>query len=174
MKPVTYQDFVIRSWQPSDRQAVAALVRVVLAEYGMGFEPDHTDRDAIHVESAYWQTGGEFWVVEKAGAIVGSGGFHPIDRGEHSAELRKMFLLREARGVGLGKFLLHHLEQAAFKQGVQQMWLETATVLKEAVQLYETNGYHPPTGEHAQGSVPRCDRLYVKTLGKAHPNMATT
>ena len=33
----TYRNFVIRPWQPSDRQAVADLARTVLAEYGMGF-----------------------------------------------------------------------------------------------------------------------------------------
>jgi putative acetyltransferase len=164
VKSVTYQDFVIRGWQPGDRQAVADLVRIVLAEYGMTFEPDQTDRDAIQVEEAYWQTGGEFWVVEKAGAIVGSGGFHPIKRGKNGVELRKMFLLPDVRGVGLGRFLLQHLEQSALQKGFQQMWLETATVLKEAVQLYERNGYHPPMGDDAKGCVQRCDRIYVKTL----------
>ncbi|MGJ3252509.1 MAG: GNAT family N-acetyltransferase [Elainellaceae cyanobacterium] len=160
---LSYQDYQIRPWQPGDRQLVADLVRTVLGEYGMSFDPDHTDRDAVHIEDAYWNTGGEFWVIEWNGKLVGSGGFHPIERGEQSVELRKMFLLPEARGHGLGQFLLEQIEKAAIAKGFKHMWLETATVLTEAVRLYEKNGYRPPA-DNAKGCVARCDRLYVKVL----------
>lgn len=55
-----YRNFVIRDWQPSDRILVSELIRSVLAEYELGWEPEATDRDALQVESAYWATGGEF------------------------------------------------------------------------------------------------------------------
>ncbi|MGF1498581.1 MAG: GNAT family N-acetyltransferase [Elainellaceae cyanobacterium] len=161
-RAIRYRDFVIRPWEPRDRSAVEELVRTVLTEYGLGFEPDQTDRDAIQVEEAYWHTGGEFWVVEHHGIVVGSGGFHPTERGTQGVELRKMFLLPEARGQGLGRYLLQTLETAAARRGYQQMWLETATVLKEAVRLYEQNGYCMPSD--APVCVARCDRVYVKYL----------
>jgi putative acetyltransferase len=160
---IDYQEFLIRDWQPGDRPVVADLVKTVLAEYGMGFEPDHTDWDAVQVEKAYWDVGGEFWVAEKEDEIVGCGGFHPVDRGEQSVELRKMFLRPDVRGRGLGRFLLAQLEDAARAKGFKQMWLETATVLDTAVRLYEQNGYSSPSN-NAGGWVERCDRLYVKNL----------
>lgn len=160
-----YREFVIRAWQPADRQAVARLVEQVLTEFGLGFEPEGTDRDAVQVEAAYWDTGGEFWVVEHQSHIVGSGGYHPCARGEGAVELRKMFLLPEVRHQGLGRRLLRSLEASAAQRGFSELWLETASVLKGAIALYEGSGYLPSTGVETQ----RCDRIYVKRLRPLDP-----
>ena len=134
----------------------------------MGFEPEENDWDVVQVETAYWKTGGEFWVVEYEGRVVGSGGYQPCDRefpGEpsiKSVELRKMFLYGDVRGQGLGHYLLTTLEQSAADKGFTHMWLETAVRMKAAVKLYERNGYQQPpnTDVHVQ----RCDRVYVKPI----------
>lgn len=158
-----YRDFLIRDWQPADRQAAAALITQVLSEYGLATgslaeEPGGADWDVIQVEVAYWATGGEFWVVEQQGHLVGTAGYYPIARGQNAVEIRKMYLLPNARGQGLGRYLLETLEQAIAAKGFQQIWIETASVLKEAVKLYERNGYQPSTGVETA----RCDRVYVK------------
>lgn len=157
----TYRDFLIRDWQPSDREVAAELIRSVLAEYGLGCEPDLADRDVWRVEEAYWQTGGEFWVVEQNGQVVGTAGYYPIQRGDRAVEIRKMYLLPQARGKGLGRYLLQALEQAIHQRGYAQIWIETSTLLKEAIQLYETSGYEPSTGVETA----RCDRVYFKRIG---------
>jgi putative acetyltransferase len=153
-----YQDFLIRSWEPRDRQPAFELISSVLAEYGLTQEPEGADRDVLEVET-YYQNG-EFWVVERDGKLVGTGAYYPIHRGRNAVEIRKMYLLPEVRGVGLGKFLLKELEQAIAAKGFDQIWIETASVLKEAVQLYERNGYQP--GDEVETE--RCDRVYFKDL----------
>jgi len=160
----SYQDFLIRDWQEGDRAAAAGVICQVLGEYGLPWEPQTTDRDAIEVEAHYLKTGGEFWVVERQGEIVGTAAYYPIQRGTKAVEIRKMYLLPSARGRGLGKFLLHQLERAISVAGFQTIWIETASVLKEAVQLYETQNYRVPVGEGTAGWVERCDRVYVKDL----------
>jgi putative acetyltransferase len=158
-----FKDFVIRDWQVGDRTPAAHVIKTVLAEYGLGWEVNCggcSDQDAVEVEKYYLATGGEFWVVERAGAIVGTGGYHPIDRGQQAVEIRKMYLLPAARGQGLGRFLLDQLEQAAAARGFEEVWVETATVLKEAVQLYEKSGYQPKTGTETE----RCDKVYSKAI----------
>ncbi|MEO1619571.1 MAG: GNAT family N-acetyltransferase [Cyanobacteria bacterium J06632_3] len=159
----TFKDFLIRDWQVGDREAAAGVVKTVLAEYGLGWETGCSgcsDQDAVEVEKYYQQAGGEFWVVEAHGQIVGTGGYHPIDRGSQAVEIRKMYLLPAARGHGLGRFLLSQLEQAAAAQGFAEVWVETATVLKEAVRLYEKNGYEPESGVETE----RCDKVYRKAI----------
>jgi putative acetyltransferase len=155
-----YKDFMIRPWQPGDREAAGALIAAVLAEYGLGWDATGSDRDAWEVEACYWETGGEFWVVYQGDRLVGTGGYHPIDREPQAVEIRKMYLHQDVRGQGLGRFLLACLEQAAGERGFDTICLETASVLKEAVGLYESAGYQPVMDV----ATPRCDRAYVKRL----------
>ncbi|WP_016952476.1 GNAT family N-acetyltransferase [Anabaena sp. PCC 7108] len=155
-----YQDFVIRDWEQKEKTQAAEVIRSVLLEYGLDWEPDGADRDVLQVEECYLATGGEFWVIEHQNQIVGTGAYYPIDRGEKAVEIRKMYLLPNVRCLGLGKHLLQQLETAIASRGFEQIWIETASILKAAVKLYENNGYIPTTGVETQ----RCDRIYVKYL----------
>jgi putative acetyltransferase len=155
-----YKDVLIRSWTASDREAVAALVRDVLAEYGLPWEPAGADKDVLEVESFYTAVGGEFWVIEQQGQLVGTAAYYPVERGEKAVEIRKMYLSPAVRGQGLGKYLLQQLEKEIAMRGFREIWIETASVLKEAVKLYESRGYQPATGVET----PRCDRVYIKSI----------
>ncbi|WGV24729.1 GNAT family N-acetyltransferase [Halotia branconii] len=155
-----YQDFLIRNWEVGDRTRAAAVISYVLSEYGLGWEPNGADRDVLQVEDFYLAVGGEFWVIEHQSQIVGTGAYYPVNRGQKAVEIRKMYLLSSVRGLGLGKYLLQQLEAAIASRGFQQIWIETASVLVEAVKLYESNGYQPATGTETA----RCDRVYVKSI----------
>lgn len=155
-----YRDFLLRDWQPNDREAAADVIHSVLNEYNLPWQPEEADKDVCQVEYFYFARGGEFWVVEKQGKLVGTGAYYPIDRGENGVEIRKMYLLPSARGQGLGKYLLEKLEEAIASRGFQQIWIETVSILTEAVKLYESSDYQPTSGVETA----RCDRVYVKYL----------
>jgi len=155
-----FGEFTLRDWHPQDRQEAAEVIGAVLAEYGIDWEPDGADRDVLEVETAYLQRNGAFWVVESQGRLIGTAAFYPVDRGERAVEIRKMYLLPRVRGQGLGRWLLGRLEQEIADQGFQTVWIETASVLKEAVCLYESSGYLPTTGIETE----RCDLIYSKVL----------
>ena len=157
---INYRDFVIRDWEPRDRIAAADVIHFVLTQYKLGWEPEGADRDVLEVEECYLATGGEFWVVEKQGQIVGTSAYYPVSRGNKAVEIRKMYLLSSVRGQGLGKFLLQKLEDAIALRGFEQIWIETASVLVEAVKLYESSGYIPADGVETE----RCDCVFVKFL----------
>ncbi len=155
-----YQDFIIRNWQEKDRTLVATVISSVLSEYGLPWQPEEADKDVLNIEEYYLATGGEFWVIEHQNQIVGTAAYYPINRAEKAVEIRKMYLLPKVRGLGLGKYLLQQLETAIFLRGFAQIWIETASILAEAVKLYESNGYLPTTGVETN----RCDLVYVKYL----------
>jgi putative acetyltransferase len=155
-----YQSFTIRDWRTEDREAAAGVIKTVLEEYGLPWQPELADRDVIEVEEAYLRVGGEFWVVEQDAVIVGTAAYQPITRGNQAVEIRKMYLLPEVRRLGLGRYLLQALEKAIALRDYQEIWLETVTILKEAVELYERNGYEPSTGVETA----RCDLVYLKQL----------
>ncbi len=57
------------------------------------------------------------------------------------AELKRMWVAPEARGIGLGRRLLRELERHARAGGASVVRLETNRALKEAIQLYRSSGY---------------------------------
>jgi putative acetyltransferase len=155
-----YRDCTIRQWKFQDRIGTTAIISSVLSEYNLSWEADGADRDVLDIDTYYVDRGGEFWVVEQNGQLVGTSAFCPCNRGEKAVEIRKMYLLPIARGQGLGRHLLAELERVIAAKGYREIWIETASILKEAVKLYEANGYQPATGIET----PRCDRVYVKSL----------
>ena len=52
------------------------------------------------------------------------------------AELKRMWVAPEARGIGLGRRLLQELERLAREAGVEVLRLETNRALDEAIALY--------------------------------------
>jgi ribosomal protein S18 acetylase RimI-like enzyme len=52
-----------------------------------------------------------------------------------------MWVNPEARGLGIGRRILQHLEQLARERGIRVLRLETNRSLTEAQSLYRTSGY---------------------------------
>jgi putative acetyltransferase len=149
-----------------DGDAVRALIFGVLAEYGLQPDPACTDADLQDLERFYLARGGRFDVlVDVAGRVVGSVGLLPVS--PTVCELRKMYLAATVRGQGFGRLLLDHALSCAGELGFARMVLETASVLREAVALYERYGFRRFTPEHR---VARCDAAYYLDLPPAQPS----
>jgi DNA-binding MarR family transcriptional regulator/GNAT superfamily N-acetyltransferase len=57
------------------------------------------------------------------------------------AEVKRMWVAKQARGLGLGRRLLQELERHARELGVTVLHLETNHTLHEAINLYRESGY---------------------------------
>jgi putative acetyltransferase len=77
----TFKHYTLRDWEPRDRHPAATVIATALEEYGLGWDPEGADRDVLAVEACYLEAGGEFWVIEQSGHIVGTGAYYPIRRG---------------------------------------------------------------------------------------------
>lgn len=82
---------------------------------------------------------GSFLVMRINGRPVGCGGFKPEKSG--AAYIKRMWVSSDARGLGLGRRLLHALEERARDLGYRTFRLETEKSLTEAQQLYRSAGY---------------------------------
>lgn len=151
----------LRNARRGDEAATQALVFGILAEYGLRPDPEGTDRDLYDLEGAYAGAGGWFAVlVDAADQVRASVGLMPVGNG--TVELRKMYLDRALRGRGLGRHLLDRALGEARRRGFRRMTLETASVLREAVALYERHGFR--RSSHAP-QVCRCDLTMERELG---------
>jgi GNAT superfamily N-acetyltransferase len=63
------------------------------------------------------------------------------DAGRRRGELKRMFVVEEARGRGIARELLERLEDEARALGYDELWLESGTPQFEALALYESAGY---------------------------------
>ena len=61
--------------------------------------------------------------------------------GREPAELKRMWVSPDARGLGLGRRLLSSLERSAAEAGASAVRLETNGALREAIALYRDAGY---------------------------------
>jgi DNA-binding MarR family transcriptional regulator/GNAT superfamily N-acetyltransferase len=80
-----------------------------------------------------------FLVARLRGEPVGCGGLKLTLR--KPAELRRMWVSDDVRGLGIGRRLLTELEAGARRAGVGAVRLETNRSLTEAIGLYRASGY---------------------------------
>jgi GNAT superfamily N-acetyltransferase len=96
---------------------------------------------------------GVFLVVRgDDGAAVACGGIARFDT--ERAELKRMYVVPPARGLGLGRRILVELEEAARRLGYTAVVLETGDRQPEALGLYASSGYeripcYPPYDSRA-------------------------
>ena len=82
---------------------------------------------------------GRFVVAYDADVPVGCAGFKRLST--EIAEVKRMYVAPARRGVGLGRRLLQHLEQAARQAGYVATRLDTGDRQPEALALYRDAGY---------------------------------
>jgi molybdate transport system substrate-binding protein len=155
-----FRGHIIRRATASDLQAVRSVVHGVLAEYGLTADPDGIDSDLDDLDRSYFAPGGTFEVaVAPDGSIAGCCGVRATSNG--LCELRKMYLLKDARGFGLGGRLLRRALAFAQGAGYRRMELETASALKEAIAMYAGAGFKPIERKPLAG---RCDQAFALDL----------
>lgn len=151
----------VRSATNDDCENIKKLVYGVLCEYGLEPAPDGIDKDLDNIKANYIERGGLFEVLEnKNGEIVGTIGLYPFD--EKRIELRKMYFAKEIRGKGLGKKMLKRTIKHVEVMNYEQIVLETASVLKEAIGLYKKFGFR----EAIEHRTSRCDKSFYLNLNE--------
>ena len=100
--------YSIRPIEPRDDAAMARIIRTVMPEFGAcgsGFAINDPEVDWMH--RAYSAPRCAYFVVEVDGEVVGGGGVAPLEGGDPEVcELRKMYFLTQARGLGAGAALM--------------------------------------------------------------------
>lgn len=158
--------YVLRAIQTADDPAVAHVIRTVMPELGArgpGFAIHDPEVDAM--TAAYPPPRAVYFVIEVDGVVVGGGGVGPLAGADDgTCELRKMYLMPAARGLGAGKTLLARCVDEARARGYRRMYLETLTGMKTAQSLYQRFGFvRLDAPEGATGHF-GCDRWYALDL----------
>jgi DNA-binding MarR family transcriptional regulator/GNAT superfamily N-acetyltransferase len=103
--------------------------------------PQGYDRAAL---TAPEQVDGAFLLAREQHRPVGCGLWAHL--APDTAEIRHLWIDPAARGLGLGRRLLHALEADAAGRGITTVRLGTHTALTEAISLYRAGGYRQIAG----------------------------
>lgn len=106
---------------------------------------------------------GAFFVGHADGVPAVSGAWRrrtdvEFDGTTNTAEIKRMYVVPSARGLGLARRMLAHLEATAHAAGAEAMILETGEMQPEAIALYLSSGYVviPGFGHYRDSPVNRC------------------
>jgi DNA-binding MarR family transcriptional regulator/GNAT superfamily N-acetyltransferase len=142
---------------PDARRAVQAYLTELSFRFEEGFDPA---RGISATDEEVSPPAGLFLLATLYTEPVGCGvlKFHS----DAPAHLKRMWVAREVRGLGLGRRLLAELEAQAAAHGVRTLQLETHHALNEAISLYRTAGYREVP---AFNDEPYAHHWFEKTIG---------
>ncbi|MEU6277588.1 GNAT family N-acetyltransferase [Streptomyces populi] len=132
---------------PFDHPDAVKLNDQVQAEYA---ERYGDDGDATHMDARMFVPPLGLYLIayDEGDRPVATGGWRTQDENDEGysdgdAELKRMYVVPEARGLGLARRMLAALEEDARAAGRVRMVLETGSKQPEAVALYASSGYEP-------------------------------
>ena len=153
--------------QKSDNQAIAKIIRDTLAEFGANHPGTvYFDSATDTLFEVFQKPKSVYYIAENEdGKIVGGGGIFPTEGLPHdTCELVKMYLLPEARGIGLGKLIIEKCLQTAKENGFGRVYLESMPELKQAVKVYEKFGFTYLCSPMGNSGHFGCDLHMIKNL----------
>lgn len=114
-----------------------------------------------------------FLLARLEGRPVACGALCPCEGGPaHLCEIKRMFVVKDARGKGISRAILWALEEKAASFGYAAVRLETGLRQPEAINLYVKSGYSriPRYGRYANQPMSACFEKKVAPPGAGPPH----
>lgn len=160
------RQYDIREIRRKDNPYLARVIHKVMAEFDLNV-PGSSLQDE-EVKAMYESYAGEralYLVVTSDDEIVGGAGINCLDGADDAVcELKKMYLLPEVRGLGVGEELVERCLEAARNAGYETCYLETVREMTTARSLYEKFGFEPLEKPLGSTGHFRCDRWFARAL----------
>lgn len=160
-------DTSIRPIKEGDNPMLAAIIRKNLEKYRLDipgtayFDPQLECLYQYYAAEPYKRA--YLVAADCKGKVLGGVGIAEFEGFVACAELQKLYLSDQAKGMGLGRRLLEEALRLAAEKGYRSIYLETHSRLTEAVSLYKKAGFvqiePPPCVMHST-----MDLFYKKEL----------
>lgn len=136
-------EILFRPIQSSDNQALARIIRSSIEALHLPTEGTaHSDPTTDDLFQHFQKPNSFYWVAVEGDNVLGGCGIYPSNGlPDGCCELVRYFLLPEARGKGVGLMLLNKSIQKAVEMNYRTMYLESFPDMKEAIKIYELNGF---------------------------------
>lgn len=134
---------IIEVQTPTEMEQIKQLFRVyyrfMIHEHGVDLSYQGIEDELASLPGKYAPPKGRLKLAVEADQPVGCAALRPID--EQLCELKRMYVLPQSRGQGVGKTLAMTLIEEARQIGYRLMRLDTGNFLTSAIKLYESLGF---------------------------------
>ncbi|MCG6201617.1 GNAT family N-acetyltransferase [Psychromonas antarctica] len=158
--------FVIKEIKPQFDLEIGEIIRIVGQEFGAigdGFGPSDSEVSAMS-RNYRDENGSRYLVAIVDNKIVGGSGIAAFNGSNEICELRKLFILSESRGLGLGQKLVEGCINYARSKGYTKCYLDTLANMESAIALYGKLGFEH-LDKPLQGTIHNgCDVWMLKEL----------
>ncbi|MEM7085212.1 MAG: GNAT family N-acetyltransferase [Bacteroidota bacterium] len=111
------------------------------SQIGIDLEFQNFNEEIKNIKSQYSKPNGAIFTAYNGGNLpVGCFGIRKIDK--TICELKRMYLRKEARGLGTGKLLLKKAIEIGKELGFERMRLDTLPTMHSAIGLYIKVGFY--------------------------------
>jgi len=136
-------NYTVQEIKPQHDASLCEIITLVGKEFGAigeGFGPSDAE---VKCMSQYYknENSSRYFVASVDNCLVGGCGIAPFNQHNDVCELRKLFLLPESRGLGIGKKLIADCLEYARCKGYKKCYLDTLTNMTQAIELYEKLGF---------------------------------
>jgi len=162
----SFMNIEIRTIKEQDNKELAGIIRQTLKEFkadkpGTVYYDEATD----HLSDLFTADKSAYYVAFVDGSLVGGAGIYPTEGlPDDTLELVKMYLLPEARGLGLGKKLILKCIETAVQTGYKKIYLETMAELDKAVETYIRLGFSRLEGPLGNSGHHSCEIWMIKDI----------
>jgi putative acetyltransferase len=160
------QNFLVRRIQENDNKAIQNIIETVMTEFGaVGQGFSIMDPEVKSMFESYSCNGSAFFIIDIDNKTVGGAGIAQLkEEGDKVCELKKMYVLPEARGRGVGRVLMEECLKAAKDLGYKFCYLETLSNMKSASILYEKYGFEKLSNPMGNTGHFGCNKWYLKQI----------
>ena len=156
------QNYRIREYNNDDSEDVLHFISdMIVNEFNITLDFNNLDSDLLYIKQHYKDNGGCFWIVERIDnyQIIGTVAIRKLEQlisttatttdendvdnaaAANAAELKRMFLLKPYRGLGIGQQMLDTALNFAKKSGYSKILLYSSKTLTVSRILYLKNGF---------------------------------
>lgn len=149
LSPTSSNSFDIKPARSTpELTATAALFRAYARALDIDLSHQGFDAELAALPGVYAPPGGEILLAKRADHVLGCIALKPLAPGV--AEIKRLFVREQMRGIGVGRALVAAVVDAARARGYAEIKLDTLPQMQGAIALYKLCGFAPiaPYGSH--------------------------
>lgn len=132
-------EIAYRKARASDMERVRELIREYAAGIGFDIEYQGLSEELAGLPGKYAEPEGAMLVAESEGEVIGIVALR--DLGGSACEMKRLYVSKTARGLGVGRSLVERIVEEARKKGYRAMRLDTLRSMGAALALYSSAGF---------------------------------